>query len=50
MEADHVIIVGVNNVKMGILSMIVDDSLLSLVSPNAEPIIVLKSGASCKSP
>lgn len=37
LEADHVIILGVDNAKMGFPSMIVDDPLLSLVSPEAEP-------------
>src|SRR6056297_2279889 len=36
LEADHVIILGVDNAKMGFPSMIVDDPLLSLVSPEAE--------------
>lgn len=37
LEADHVIILGADNAKMGFPSMIVDDPLLSLVSPEAEP-------------
>jgi hypothetical protein len=37
LEADHVIILGVDNAKLGFPSMIVDDPLLSLVSPEAEP-------------
>ena len=37
LEADHVIILGVDNARMGFPSMIVDDPLLSLVSPEAEP-------------
>jgi len=37
LEADNVIILGVDNAKMGFPSMIVDDPLLSLVSPEAEP-------------
>nr|WP_245544306.1 UvrD-helicase domain-containing protein [Oceanicola granulosus] len=37
LEADHVIILGADNAKMGFPSMIVDDPLLSLVSPEVEP-------------
>ncbi|WP_083194907.1 UvrD-helicase domain-containing protein [Pararhodobacter sp. CCB-MM2] len=37
LEADHVIILGADNAKMGFPSMIADDPLLSLVSPEAEP-------------
>lgn len=37
LEADHVIILGADNATMGFPSMIVDDPLLSLVSPEAEP-------------
>lgn len=37
LEADHVIILGADNARMGFPSMIVDDPLLSLVSPEAEP-------------
>ncbi|WP_425044674.1 UvrD-helicase domain-containing protein [Primorskyibacter sp. S87] len=37
LEADHVIILGADNAKMGFPSMIVDDPLLSLVSPESEP-------------
>jgi DNA helicase IV len=37
LEADHVIILGADNAKMGFPSMVVDDPLLSLVSPEAEP-------------
>jgi DNA helicase-4 len=37
LEADHVIILGADTAKMGFPSMIVDDPLLSLVSPEAEP-------------
>lgn len=37
LEADHVIILGADNAKMGFPSMIVDDPLLSLVSPEPEP-------------
>lgn len=37
LEADHVIILGADNVRMGFPSMIVDDPLLSLVSPEDEP-------------
>ena len=37
LEADHVIILGVDNARMGLPSMIVDDPLLGLVSPEAEP-------------
>ncbi len=37
LEADHVIILGADKARMGFPSMIVDDPLLSLVSPEAEP-------------
>ena len=37
LEADHVIILGADSARMGFPSMIVDDPLLSLVSPEAEP-------------
>ena len=37
LEADHVNILGADNARMGFPSMIVDDPLLSLVSPEAEP-------------
>ena len=37
LEADHVIIMGADSARMGFPSMIVDDPLLSLVSPEAEP-------------
>ncbi|MFG6571648.1 UvrD-helicase domain-containing protein [Sulfitobacter sp. 1A13353] len=37
LEADHVIILGADNARMGFPSMIVDDPLLGLVSPEAEP-------------
>ncbi len=37
LEADHVIILGADNTRMGFPSMIVDDPLLGLVSPEAEP-------------
>ncbi|MFV0291981.1 MAG: UvrD-helicase domain-containing protein, partial [Paracoccus sp. (in: a-proteobacteria)] len=37
LEADHVIILGADNTRMGFPSMIVDDPLLSLVSPESEP-------------
>lgn len=37
LEADHVIILGADNARMGFPSMIVDDPLLSLVSPEEEP-------------
>lgn len=37
LEADHVIILGADNARTGFPSMIVDDPLLSLVSPEAEP-------------
>ncbi|MGM0743132.1 MAG: UvrD-helicase domain-containing protein [Pseudomonadota bacterium] len=37
LEADHVVILGADNTRMGFPSLIVDDPLLSLVSPEAEP-------------
>ena len=37
LEADHVVILGADNARMGFPSMIVDDPLLSLVSPETEP-------------
>ncbi|WP_348638929.1 UvrD-helicase domain-containing protein [Thioclava sp. L04-15] len=37
LEADHVIILGADNTRMGFPSQIVDDPLLNLVSPEAEP-------------
>ena len=37
LEADHVVILGADNARMGFPSMIVDDPLLSLVSPEEEP-------------
>lgn len=37
LEADHVIILGADKARMGFPSMIVDDPLLSLVSPETEP-------------
>ncbi|WP_417239161.1 UvrD-helicase domain-containing protein [Celeribacter halophilus] len=37
LESDHVVILGADNARMGFPSMIVDDPLLSLVSPEAEP-------------
>jgi DNA helicase-4 len=37
LEADHVVILGADNARMGFPSMIVDDPLLGLVSPEAEP-------------
>ena len=37
LEADHVIILGADSARMGFPSMIVDDPLLSLVSPESEP-------------
>ena len=37
LEADHVIILGADNARMGFPSMTVDDHRLSLVSPEAEP-------------
>ncbi len=37
LEADHVIILGADNARMGFPSMIVDDPLLGLISPEAEP-------------
>jgi DNA helicase-4 len=37
LEADHVVILGADKARMGFPSMIVDDPLLSLVSPEAEP-------------
>ncbi|OOY18282.1 UvrD-helicase domain-containing protein [Thioclava sp. DLFJ4-1] len=37
LEADHVIILGADNSRMGFPSQIVDDPLLTLVSPEAEP-------------
>ncbi|WP_414727758.1 UvrD-helicase domain-containing protein [Yoonia sp.] len=37
LEADHVIILGADKARMGFPSMIVDDPLLSLVSPEVEP-------------
>lgn len=36
LEADHVVILGADNARMGFPSMIVDDPLLSLVSPEEE--------------
>lgn len=37
LEADHVVILGADNARMGFPSMIVDDPLLGLVSPEPEP-------------
>jgi DNA helicase-4 len=37
LEADHVVILGADNARMGFPSMVVDDPLLSLVSPEEEP-------------
>ena len=37
LEADHVVLLGADSARMGFPSMIVDDPLLALVSPEAEP-------------